>query len=289
MRFAAKPLIIQTSRSGKVRSIMRLQRGTTLRASASPREIVQACRPNPTVHCTDGVIHRQSAALWISAPFSACATRSAGAAFICQTGNRTGEDRRKLLKSKGKTQPIGLAAMPAAVLENTPQEDLGRNLANRKCSERRAVSRSLHQRPERAEGKRKASARSRTEGPERQGGEAVTEPPGGRERTNRLAEETRTNRLTGPDAGNGTSDESRLSRATEQPRTRKNEPQGSNQSSLRAPSGTAIAQVARNQSRRAWGWWKHRPHLLFWPLCRPDYRPANTPGSGFHPGRRGGS
>ena len=34
------------------------------------------------------------------------------------------------------------------------------------------------------------------------------------------------------------------------------------QSSLKAPSGTAIAQVVRNQSRRAWGWWKHRPHLL---------------------------
>jgi hypothetical protein len=30
-----------------------------------------------------------------------------------------------------------------------------------------------------------------------------------------------------------------------------------------APSGTAIAQVARIQSRRAWGWWKHRPHLHF--------------------------
>jgi len=34
------------------------------------------------------------------------------------------------LKPKGKTEPIGLAAMPAAVLENTPQEDFGRNLAN---------------------------------------------------------------------------------------------------------------------------------------------------------------
>ena len=36
---------------------------------------------------------------------------------------------------------LDLAAMPAAVLENTPQDDLGLNLANRRCSERFAVSR----------------------------------------------------------------------------------------------------------------------------------------------------
>ena len=38
---------------------------------------------------------------------------------------------------------LDLAAMPAAVLENTPQDDFGLNLANRRCSERFAVSRSL--------------------------------------------------------------------------------------------------------------------------------------------------
>ena len=73
--------------------------------------------------------------------------------------------------------------MPAAVLENTPQEAFGRNLANRKCSERRNVSRSLHRRSGTAKAKLKASARSGTESPERQCREAVTEPPGGRKRS----------------------------------------------------------------------------------------------------------
>ena len=36
---------------------------------------------------------------------------------------------------------LDLAAMPAVVSENTPQDDLGLNLANRRCSERRNVSR----------------------------------------------------------------------------------------------------------------------------------------------------
>ena len=38
---------------------------------------------------------------------------------------------------------LDLAAMSAAVSENTPQDDFGLNLANRRCSERRAVSRSF--------------------------------------------------------------------------------------------------------------------------------------------------
>ena len=36
---------------------------------------------------------------------------------------------------------LGLAAMPAAASENTPQEVFGPNLANRRCSEWFAVSR----------------------------------------------------------------------------------------------------------------------------------------------------
>ena len=152
--------------------------------------------------------------------------------------------------------------MPAAVLENTPQEDFGRNLANRRCSEGRAVSRSLHQRLGQAEGRRKASARSGTESPKQQGGVAVTEPPGGRERSNRLAEETRTNRLTGPDAGKRCRAMKAGPNGPPSSRERGVRAARVEQSSLKAPSGTAIAQVARNQSRRAWGWWKHRPHLL---------------------------
>ena len=73
--------------------------------------------------------------------------------------------------------------MPAALLENTPQDDFGLNLANRKCSERRDVSRLLHQRSGTAKGKRKASARSGTESRERQCGVVVTEPPGGKQRS----------------------------------------------------------------------------------------------------------
>ena len=107
--------------------------------------------------------------------------------------------------------------MPAAVLENTPQEDFGRNLANRKCSERFAVSRSLHQRPGKAEGKRKASARSGTEGPERQGGEAVTEPPGGRERSQ---DRNQPPDGTGRQHGNQAM-KAGPSRTTEQPKARK--------------------------------------------------------------------
>ena len=86
--------------------------------------------------------------------------------------------------------------MPAAVLENTPQEAFGRNLANRRCSERQ---RSQYGRFDSGREGRKGSMVSavRTGRSERQGIEAVTEPPGGTARVPR----TGANRLTGPDAG----------------------------------------------------------------------------------------
>jgi hypothetical protein len=146
--------------------------------------------------------------------------------------------------------------MPAAVSENTPQDDFGLNLANRRCSERRAVSRLLHQRPGKAEGKRRFT-RCRTEGPERQGGVAVTEPPGGRGRSS--------DRNQPPD-GTGRRQRCRAmkagsSRVTEKRKNGQARAARVERSRFIAPSGTAIAQVARIQSRRAWGWWKHRPHL----------------------------
>jgi hypothetical protein len=99
---------------------------------------------------------------------------------------------------------------------------------------------------------------SGTESPKRQGGVAVTEPPGGRERSQ---DRNQPPDGTGRQHGNQAM-KAGPSRTTEQPITPTNEPQGSNESSLSALSGKAIAQVVRNQSRRAWGWWKHRPHLL---------------------------
>ena len=74
-----------------------------------------------------------------------------------------------------------LAAMPAAVLENTPQDDFGLNLANRRCSERRNVSRSLLTAVEKEAGE----AELRRSGTGRRNDKAskvVTEPPGGRRR-----------------------------------------------------------------------------------------------------------
>ena len=71
--------------------------------------------------------------------------------------------------------------MPAAVSENTPQDDFGLNLANRRCSERRNVSRSLLT----AVGKEAGEAELRRSGTSRRNDKAsraVTEPPGGRRR-----------------------------------------------------------------------------------------------------------
>ena len=51
--------------------------------------------------------------------------------------------RQETAETDRENVRIDLAAMPAAVLENTPQDDFGLNLANRRCSERRNVSRSL--------------------------------------------------------------------------------------------------------------------------------------------------
>ena len=51
--------------------------------------------------------------------------------------------RQETAETERENVRLDLAAMPAAVLENTPQDDFGLNLANRRCSERRNVSRSL--------------------------------------------------------------------------------------------------------------------------------------------------
>lgn len=182
------------------------------------------------------------------------------------------------MKPKGKTQPIGLAAMPAAVLENTPQEDFGRNLANRKCSEgAQSAGRFTSGRKRQKEGGRlrpeaerkarngKAELRSRNRQVEGKGRKAGT------------------NRLTGPDAGKRCRAMKAGPNGPPSSRERGVRAARVEQSSLKAPSGTAVAQVARNQSRRAWGWWKHRPHLLLgrtrqalnWALY-PATRPIRT-------------
>jgi hypothetical protein len=88
--------------------------------------------------------------------------------------------------------------MPAAVSENTPQDGFGLNLANRRCSERFAVSRSLHQRPGKAKRKAAASAKAERKAPN---GKAAK-----RSRNRQVEGKGRkagTNRLTGPDAGSG--------------------------------------------------------------------------------------
>jgi len=97
------------------------------------------------------------------------------------------------MKKENKT--LDLAVMPAAVSENTPQDGFGLNLANRRCSERRTVSRSLRRRTETTEGKRRFT-RCSTEGWSRNASKRSR---------NRQVEgkgfRAGTNRLTGPDAG----------------------------------------------------------------------------------------
>lgn len=94
--------------------------------------------------------------------------------------------------------------MPAAASENTLWNVFGRNAANRRCSEWRAVSRSLRRRQERAEGKRrsrvaarkarngKASKRSRNRQAQGKGPPDRSRPPDGTGRRNgRSGDESR--------------------------------------------------------------------------------------------------
>jgi len=87
--------------------------------------------------------------------------------------------------------------MPAAVLENTPQEAFGRNLANRRCSERQRSQQVAS--PAAGNGKRKAEGF----GPTRNGkpGTADAEKRSRNRQVEGKGRKTRTNRLTGPDAG----------------------------------------------------------------------------------------
>lgn len=66
--------------------------------------------------------------------------------------------------------------MPAAVSENTPQEVFGRNLANRRCSERREVGWSRHSGWNERKGKPRFGAAERKFADGSSG--VVTEPPG---------------------------------------------------------------------------------------------------------------
>ena len=148
--------------------------------------------------------------------------------------------------------------MPAALLENTPQDDFGLNLANRKCSERRNVSRLLHQRSGTAKGKRKASARSGTESRERQSGVAVTEPPGGKQRSQ--------DRSRPPD-GTGRRQGGRAMKAGSFGNHRDADPSAlvgsdANRCKWRGKRHKAIAQNRPGTCRRSWGWRQRRPHLL---------------------------
>ena len=86
--------------------------------------------------------------------------------------------------------------MPAALLENTPQEVFGRNLANRKCSERRNVSRSFLTAVGSGNWKAGASAKAV------QGPQLIKHQKRSRNRqVESKGRKTGADRLTGPDAG----------------------------------------------------------------------------------------
>jgi len=61
--------------------------------------------------------------------------------------------KRETAETDRENRPSRSGGDAAAVSENAPQDGFGLNLANRRCSERRTVSRLLHQWPEQAEGK----------------------------------------------------------------------------------------------------------------------------------------
>jgi hypothetical protein len=81
-------------------------------------------------------------------------TRGSSLSIDLPSGRKpaAGSKRAKVRKSTGghvqavhaggKTEPEDMAAMPAALSENTPRGVFGRTKANRRCSERRAAERS---------------------------------------------------------------------------------------------------------------------------------------------------
>ena len=86
--------------------------------------------------------------------------------------------------------------MPAALLENTPQDGFGLNLANRKCSERRNVSRLFLTAV--GSGNWKAGASVKAD----QVPQTIKHQKRSRNRqVEGKGRKTQTNRLTGPDAG----------------------------------------------------------------------------------------
>ena len=87
--------------------------------------------------------------------------------------------------------------MPAAVSENTPQEAFGRNLANRRCSERQRSQQVAS--PAAGKGKRKAE-RLRPEA-ERKARNGKAEERSRNRQVESKGRKTRADRLTGPDAG----------------------------------------------------------------------------------------
>ena len=147
---------------------------------------------------------------------------------------------------------LGLAAMPAAASENTPQEVFGRNMANRRCSEWREVSTAGLT----AVGKDGRKAELRQSGPEDRNDKASK-----RSRNRQVMEKAKpacrgdwNHRLTGPDTGkvtgrrkpvpNGTTGQAKAGSANPARRMQRQQKQTRDR---RSPK------IVRKRSRCAWG------------------------------------
>lgn len=148
--------------------------------------------------------------------------------------------------------------MPAAVLENTPQEAFGRNLANRRCSERQRSQQVAS--PAAGKVKRKAGSFGQT-----RNGKTGTADAEKRSRNRQAGRERSSDRNQPPD-GTGRRRGGRAMKAGSFGNHRDADP-GRLQAAMPADAqgkanGMAIAQNRPGTCRRSWGRRRRWPHLL---------------------------